>query len=87
MRGDLVVMSALAIFLMLAEPASAQCSMCRRVLDSPEGQALAAALRQGILVLLATPFVLVAAIATLAVRAQRRARHPRNVPPPARQLQ
>jgi hypothetical protein len=54
------------------EPAAAQCAMCRRALDSPEGRELIAALRSGILVLLATPFVLTGTIATLALRAQRR---------------
>jgi hypothetical protein len=50
---------------------AAQCAMCRRALDSPEGQHLVAALRRGIVVLLAAPFVLFGAVALLAVRAQK----------------
>jgi hypothetical protein len=55
-----------------AEPISAQCAMCRRALESPEGQQLVGALRRGILVLIAAPFLLFAVVATLAVRSQRR---------------
>jgi len=55
-------------------PASAQCAMCRRALQSPEGQQMAAAFRSGILVLLAAPFSLIGVVATLVVRMQRRRR-------------
>jgi hypothetical protein len=55
-----------------AEPAAAQCAMCRRALQSPEGQRMVAAFRSGILVLLAAPFSLVGVIAALVVRMQRR---------------
>ena len=58
--------------LLLPETASAQCAMCRRALQSPEGQQMVAAFRSGILVLLAAPFSLVGVIATLIVRMQRR---------------
>jgi hypothetical protein len=51
-----------------AHTASAQCAMCRRALDSPEGRQMIAAFRSGILVLLATPFAVFGAVATLAVR-------------------
>jgi hypothetical protein len=50
----------------------AQCAMCRTVLNSPEGQQMVAALRSGILLLLAAPFAIFATIAVLAVRGQRR---------------
>ena len=76
-RGDLGrwltigVLVFLAVVL-LADPVLAQCAMCRRALQSPEGQQLAAALRSGILVLLAAPFAAFGAVAALAVRAQRR---------------
>jgi hypothetical protein len=46
--------------------------MCRRALQSPEGQQMVAAFRSGILVLLAAPFSLVGVIAALIVRMQRR---------------
>ena len=57
-----------AAILALAEPALAQCAMCRRALDSPEGQQLVQAFRSGIVLLLAAPFTVFAVIATLAVR-------------------
>ena len=50
----------------------AQCAMCRRALQSPEGQQMVAAFRSGILFLLITPFSVFATIAALAVRARRR---------------
>jgi len=68
-------MLALAVF--LPDTALAQCAMCRRALQSPEGQQMVAAFRSGILVLLAAPFSLVGVIATLVVRMQRR-RTPRT---------
>ena len=46
--------------------------MCRRALQSPEGQQMVAAFRDGIFVLLAAPFSLVAIVAALVVRMQRR---------------
>ena len=52
--------------------ASAQCAMCRRALQSPEGQQMIAAFRSGILLLLVTPFAAFGAVALLAVRARRR---------------
>ena len=69
--GWLAVM-VMALPLLAATPASAQCAMCRRALLSPEGQQLVAAFRSGILFLLAAPFASFAAVAFLAVRMQRR---------------
>jgi len=72
-RGKTLAAFVFAVALVLApEAASAQCAMCRRALQSPEGQQMVAAFRSGILVLLAAPFSLVAVIATLVVRMQRR---------------
>ncbi len=62
------------LVLLWPEPAAAQCAMCRRALESPEGQQMVAAFRSGILVLVAAPFGLVGVIATLVVRMQRRRR-------------
>jgi hypothetical protein len=70
--GGVVLMLLLATI----EPASAQCAMCRRALDSPEGRQLVAALRSGILVLLAAPFATFATVAVLAVRARNRRPNP-----------
>ena len=58
--------------ILLSSDASAQCAMCRRALLSPEGQQMVAAFRNGILVLLAAPFLVFSTVAVLAVRAQRR---------------
>lgn len=58
---------------LLPTDASAQCAMCRRALQSPEGQHMIAAFRSGILLLLVAPFAAFGTVATLAVRARRRA--------------
>ena len=50
----------------------AQCAMCRTLLMSPDGQRLAAALRAGIMILLAAPFATFGVIAYAAVRSQQR---------------
>jgi ABC-type Na+ efflux pump permease subunit len=69
---------ALLALLIATEPTAAQCAMCRRALDSPEGQQLIGALRRGILVLLAAPFILFGIVAFLAVRAQLSRGHSRS---------
>jgi hypothetical protein len=70
-KTGVAAIAALLILLLAPESADAQCAMCRRALDSPEGRQLAEALRSGILVLLAAPFMLFAGVAALAVRSQR----------------
>lgn len=68
-----VVFAGLAAALALDPPlVFAQCAMCRRALQSPEGQAMIAAFRSGILLLLAAPFGVFGTVAVLAVRRQRR---------------
>ena len=69
---------AVALLLLAVAPASAQCAMCRRALQSPEGQQIVGALRSGILVLLAAPFATFATVAVLAVRARNRRPHPKS---------
>ena len=64
------------LFVLWAQPAAAQCAMCRRALESPEGRQMVAAFRSGILILLAAPFSLFAVIAALVVRMQRGKRSP-----------
>lgn len=71
--GVIAVAGVLAGGMLWPETAEAQCSMCRRAFDSPEGRQLAAAFRSGILFLLAAPFAAFGVVATLAVRGQRRA--------------
>jgi hypothetical protein len=74
-----VAAATIAATLLWPAAATAQCAMCRTALASPEGQHLAAALRSGILLLLAAPFATFGAIAALAVRMhRRRAAHPRR---------
>ena len=72
-RGSAVAAAAIVLAIVLMpDAATAQCAMCRRALQSPEGQQMVAAFRSGILVLLAAPFSLVGVIATLIVKMQRR---------------
>ena len=54
-----------------ASDASAQCAMCRRALESPEGRQMVAAFRSGILILLAAPIAVFAVVARLAIRMAR----------------
>ena len=73
-RGRTLAAVVVVVMVLLPDTASAQCAMCRRALQSPEGQQMVVAFRSGILVLLAAPFSLVGVIATLIVRMQRRRR-------------
>ena len=66
-----LVLVALLVIVLWPEPAAAQCAMCRRALESPEGRHMVAAFRSGILILLAAPFSLFAVIAALVVKMQR----------------
>jgi hypothetical protein len=71
-RALIIVSLVMGSFAWAPGSAHAQCAMCRAALASPEGQQLAAALRAGILVLLAAPVASFATVAVLAVRRQRR---------------
>ena len=59
------------IVLLSFDQASAQCAMCRRALESPEGRQMIGALRSGILILLAAPFAVFGVVAGLFVRMKR----------------
>jgi len=51
------------VFALLSpELATAQCSMCRAVLESEEGQNIAKGINDGIVYLMAIPYVLVAIV-------------------------
>lgn len=66
------LVGALAIGAVLwPETAEAQCAMCRKALSDGEAGPLIAALRSGILFLLAVPIATFGAIAWYAVRGQR----------------
>jgi hypothetical protein len=66
------IVLAVVTLALLAEPALAQCRMCRSALESAEAAPLAWAFRRAILFLLATPFVTVAVIAISIARDARR---------------
>ncbi|HJO37041.1 MAG: hypothetical protein QGG24_04720 [Vicinamibacterales bacterium] len=70
-RTALGVVLVVAWLVVAVAPADAQCVMCRTALDSPEGRMMIAALRAGILVLLAAPFAAFGCVAYFAVRSQR----------------
>jgi hypothetical protein len=73
MKGrTIAIVIALAVVAFLPAEAAAQCPMCRQALISQDAAGLAAALRSGILFLLAAPFVVFATVAIVAVRSHRR---------------
>jgi uncharacterized integral membrane protein len=72
MRRIASVLVIVAVVALLSNTASAQCAMCRRALQSPEGQQMIGAFRSGILFLLVAPFAIFGTVATLAVRRFRR---------------
>jgi hypothetical protein len=55
-----------------SDVAYGQCSMCRSLLATPEGQRMAGALREAIWILLAAPFLVFGVIAMAAVRSRKR---------------
>ncbi len=67
-RAVAILLCAAALIVLCADPSSAQCAMCRRALQSPEGRQMVAAFRSGILLLLAAPFLVFGTVATLAMR-------------------
>jgi len=68
--GRIVVLIAVVVLLTSGET-SAQCAMCRRALDSPEGRQMIAAFQSGILILLAAPVAVFAVVARMAIRMNR----------------
>lgn len=54
--------------LFFPEQAEAQCSMCRAVLESEEGQATAKGINDGIVYLMAMPYILVAGVGFVVYR-------------------
>ncbi|TBN01841.1 hypothetical protein EYD45_12485 [Hyunsoonleella flava] len=55
-------------FLLFFLKSSAQCAMCRAVLESEEGQTAAEGINNGIMYLMAIPYILVAGIGYLIYR-------------------
>lgn len=52
----------LFLLLMISIPADAQCAMCRAVLESEESQNTAEGINNGIVYLMAIPYILIAGI-------------------------
>ncbi len=52
----------LILLLIVAIPAEAQCAMCRAVLETEEGQGTAEGINNGIIYLMAIPYLLIAGI-------------------------
>ena len=50
------------LLFLIALPAEAQCSMCRAVLESEEGQETAKGINDGIVYLMIIPYVLIAVV-------------------------
>jgi|TARA_B110000444_G_scaffold67972_1_gene63956 hypothetical protein len=61
-RVTRIIVLAIFILILLVEPANAQCSMCRAVLLSEEGQQTAKGINNGIVYLMAIPYILVALV-------------------------
>ncbi|WP_100610135.1 hypothetical protein [Confluentibacter lentus] len=56
------------LFLVFCLKTNAQCAMCRAVLESEEGQTAAQGINDGIVYLMAIPYILVAGISYLIYR-------------------
>lgn len=59
------------VLLLWSASASAQCSMCKAVAETADGGAFAAGLNNGILYLMAFPYIIVAVIAYRLVKLKR----------------
>ncbi len=62
------VLLTLALFFLGSIEVEAQCSMCRAVLESEEGQQTAKGINNGIVYLMAIPYVLVGAVGVAVFR-------------------
>ena len=58
----------IVILFFLADAMLGQCAMCRAVLESEEGQASAKGINDGIVYLMAIPYIVVASIAFIIYR-------------------
>ena len=62
MKKHLII---LLLLVLASLPVEAQCAMCRAVLESEEGQETAKGINDGIIYLMAIPYILVGAIGFL----------------------
>lgn len=62
MKKQIVIASIFIVLLFISTEAEAQCAMCRAVLESEEGQSTAEGVNNGIVYLMAIPYLVVAGI-------------------------
>ena len=67
--------SVIGIVFILRTNASAQCAMCRAVLESEQGQLAAKGINDGIMYLMVVPYVLVGVIGFFVYRTNKRKKH------------
>ena len=72
-----IVFLLFTIFLVLR--ANAQCAMCRAVLESEESQSAAEGINDGIVFLMAIPYILVAAIGYIIYRTYSKSQKSKNL--------
>tara|TARA_R110000868_G_scaffold44318_5_gene148178 strand:+ start:6452 stop:6679 length:228 start_codon:yes stop_codon:yes gene_type:complete len=60
-KGYIIVL----LFLILTIPVHAQCAMCRAVLENEEGQGTAQGINNGIVYLMAIPYLLITGIGVI----------------------
>ncbi len=63
-----LIICLILVLLLVPEQLEAQCSMCRAVLESEEGQATAKGINNGIVYLMAMPYLLVAGVGFVVYR-------------------
>ncbi|WP_029037620.1 hypothetical protein [Salinimicrobium xinjiangense] len=64
----------LLLSLLISFEASAQCAMCRAVLETEEGQAAAEGINDGIVYLMVFPYLLMAGVAYFIWKSRRKSR-------------
>ena len=67
-KRNLIGIVILIVLCLLPEAVEAQCSMCRAVLESEEGQATAKGINNGIVYLMAMPYILIAGVGFVVYR-------------------
>lgn len=68
MKNTFVFFGFLLLVLLLPSEAEAQCAMCRAVLESGDDQEVAKGLNNGIIYLMAVPYVLIGALGYIIYR-------------------
>ena len=68
----------IVLFVMLTADAQAQCAMCRAVLESEETQNAARGVNNGIVYLMAIPYILMAGLGYAIYRSRRKVQESKN---------